>query len=120
MAVRLIPPAIAGTAHILTLEPVMNDCSSLDESVAVRITGGRVLYSRKIGVRINQGVRFMIDLKWDENDRIVLPVHVLRDHGLKVGTNRIDLYPDEGHVASGTINLSSATKSTGFEDIFGQ
>ena len=119
MALRLIPPTIAGTAHILTLEPAVIECSSLDESIAVRITGGRVLYARKIGVRMNLGVRFLLDLEWDEDDRIVLPVHVLRDHGLKVGTNRIDLYPDETHVASGTIDLSSATRSTGFEDIFG-
>jgi hypothetical protein len=120
MALRIIPPAIAGTAHILMLEPATIDCSSLDESVAVRITGGRVHYGRTVGVRINKGVRFLLDLRWDADGRIVLPIQELRDHGLKVGENRIALYPDETHVASGTINLSSATRSTGFEDIFGQ
>lgn len=118
IAIKVLPPAVKIPEQILSVESEKRVYSPLDEFIKIIIKATNQENILDIKMNVNESPQFALEMKYHKQRILTIPITLLKEKGLAVGNNKIQLTINNRETTTFEIKLESGSQMTGFDDKF--
>jgi hypothetical protein len=118
IAILVIPPGLKQQQSTLLIESEKSQYSAIDEIIKLIIKMTSQEKISEIKISVNNSPRFSLDMKYYQQRVFSIPLPLLKEKGLTVGINNIQLTINNRETTTIEIHLESGSQMTGFDEKF--
>jgi len=118
LALLIAPPGTDTPSDTITVKAEKDSYSALDFEIVLQVSGTAGIQIESVTIRINRGLQKLIPQEWMVKNSIKIPVAVVKELGFKAGENTLDLRFNKSTRVTCSVEYSSGSTVTGFDQVF--